>query len=113
MAARKPNATGKRKAAGGERWVARVMASSNALDLPEGIFTWRSARRIAAALKKAAESSRRRKGTPYQSAMSMLTFEINRAGRALTPTRRATLEKAKDELRRLFDRPVHRERRAA
>ena len=76
---------------------------SNALDLDPGVFTWRDPGRIAASLKRSALRSTRRKGTPYQSAMSMLTFYINRAGRQLTPARRAVLDNAKDELRSMFE----------
>jgi hypothetical protein len=75
-----------------------VTERSNALDLEPGVFTWRNPRRIAESLKRSALASTRRKGTPYQSAMSMLTFYINRAGRQLTPARRTVLDKAKDEL---------------
>jgi hypothetical protein len=81
-----------------------VTATSNALDLQRGVFRLRSARAIAASLKRSAERSRRRKGTPYQSAMSMLNFYINRAGRQLPAGRRRTLERARDELRRAFGR---------
>ncbi len=86
------------------RWSARVMKTSNALDLEPGVFTQRSARTIAASLKRSALASRRRKAAPYQSAMSMLNFHINRSGRALSPERRRVLERAKIELRRLFGR---------
>jgi len=89
----------------GARWSADVTRRSNALDLEHGVFSQRSPRRIAESLKRSAERSRRRKGTPYQSAMSMLNFFINRAGRQLSPTRKRTLEKAKTELRHAFGRP--------
>jgi len=85
-------------------WSQRVTRESNALDLEGGVFTLRSPRAIAASLKRSAEASARRKGTPFQSAMSMLTFYLNRAGRHLPPARRRTLERAKVELRRLFGR---------
>ncbi len=88
-----------------QRWSAEVMKTSNALDLEPGIFTQRSPRAIAASLKRSALASRRRKAEPYQSAMSMLNFHINRSGRGLTPARRRILERAKVELRRLFGRP--------
>jgi hypothetical protein len=78
------------------------MKRSDALDLEHGVFTLRSPRRIAASLKRSAEASTRRKGTPYQSAMSMLNFYINRAGKTLSSGRKAVLERAKPELRRLF-----------
>lgn len=80
------------------------MKTSNALDLEAGVFTQRSPRAIAASLKRSALASQRRKAEPYQSAMSMLNFHINRSGRGLAPERRRVLERAKVELRRLFDR---------
>jgi len=86
------------------RWSNEVTKHSDALDLEEGVFTKQSPRAIALSLKRSAEESTRRKGTPYQSAMSMLTFEINRAGKNLSPERRRTLEAAKDELRKAFGR---------
>src|SRR5689334_5331163 len=99
---------GKRAArrAGAEprRWSAEVTRHSDALDLESEVFKWRSARAIAASLKRSAESTHRRKGTPYQSAMSMLTFYINRAGKGLPDSRRRVLERAKDELRKAFGR---------
>ena len=78
------------------------METSNALDLEPNIFKSTSARRIAASLKRSAESSRRRKGTPFQSAMSMLNFYINRAGHNLPERQKRVLTNAKTELRRLF-----------
>lgn len=78
------------------------MERSFALDLEAGVFTWLDPRAIARSLKKSAEASTRRKAGPYQSAMSMLNFYINRAGKNLTPRRRKILEKAKVELRLLF-----------
>lgn len=97
-------------AAGGGRdddrkWSARVTRESNALDLEEGVFTWRDPRRIARSLKRSAEASRRRKADAFRSAMSMLTFYINRAGSNLDDRQRAVLERAKGELRRLYGRP--------
>ena len=86
------------------RWSARVMKTSDALDLEAGVFTQRSPRAIAASLKRSALASRRRKAEPFRSAMSMLNFHINRSGRTLPQERRATLERAKVELRRLFGR---------
>lgn len=83
-------------------WSAEVTAHSNALDLTPGVFTWSNPRRIAESLKSSAESSTRRKGTPLQSAMSMLNLYINRAGRNLTDSRRRVLNQAKTELRDLF-----------
>ena len=96
--------TGTARKANPTRWSARVMKTSDALDLEPGVFTHRSARAIAASLKKSALASRRRKAEPFRSAMSMLNFHINRSGRSLAPERRATLERAKVELRRLFGR---------
>lgn len=82
------------------------MRTSNALDLEEGIFRKESARAIAASLKRSALASNRRKSEPFRSAMSMLNFHINRSGRGLSAAQRRTLERAKVELRRLFDRPA-------
>lgn len=82
------------------------MERSDALDLEQGVFKKRSAKAIAESLKRSAEHSRRRKAGPYQSAMSMLNFYINRGGKNLTKTQKAKLERAKDELRRLYDRPI-------
>jgi uncharacterized protein DUF3175 len=84
------------------KWSAQVTRHSNALDLNAGVFTLKDPRRIALSLKRSAEASKRRKGTPYQSAMSMLTFYINRAGDGLPNERRRVLERAKDELRKCF-----------
>jgi len=78
------------------------MERSDALDLEAGVFTKRSPRQIALSLKRSAESSRRRKSEPFRSAMSMLTFHINRAGRNLSPERRRILDRAKQELRAAF-----------
>jgi Protein of unknown function (DUF3175) len=88
----------------GRRWSARVTRESDALDLDRGVFTKRDPKRIAASLKRSAERSRRRKADPYRSALSMLTFYINRAGKNLPPGRRKTLERAKGELRKQFHR---------
>ena len=85
-------------------WSGRVTRESDALDLEGGVFKGRDPKRIAASLKRSAERSRRRKSDPYRSAISMLTFFINRAGRNLPASRRRTLEKAKTELRRQFGR---------
>src|SRR4051812_9481207 len=84
------------------KWSGKVTRESDALDLEKGVFKKRSARDIALSLKRSAERSRRRKSAPLRSAMSMLTFYINRAGKELSQSRRRTLEKAKDELRKLF-----------
>jgi len=87
------------------RWSQRVTETSTALDLEPGVFALRDPRRIARSLKLSADSSTRRKADPFRSAMSMLTFYINRAGRKLPAERRACLERAKDELRALYGRP--------
>ena len=88
-----------------ERWSQRVTETSNALDLEPGVFALRDPREIALSLKASAELSTRRKAAPFASAMSMLNFYINRAGRQLSESQRACLEATKDELRALFDRP--------
>lgn len=90
------------------RWSRRVTETSNALDLEPGVFTWSDPGRIAQSLKASAERSRRRKADPFLSAMSMLNFYINRAGRQLPEAQRGHLEAAKDELRVLFGRPRRR-----
>jgi phosphoenolpyruvate carboxylase len=86
------------------KWSAEVTRNSRALALESDVFTWDSPKRIAASLKRSAENSRARKSEPYRSAMSMLTFYINRAGKSLSANRKKTLESAKDELRRQFGR---------
>jgi len=87
-----------------DKWSGRVTRESNALDLEEGVFTWKDPRRIALSLKRSAEASRRRKSPPFRSAMSMLVFYINRAGKSLDSRQRAVLEAAKIELRKLYGR---------
>jgi hypothetical protein len=84
-------------------WSKQVTEQSDALDLEERTFT-RSPKQIARALKRSAEHSTRRKSAPFRSAMSMLTFYLNRAGRHLSPRQKLRIERAKDELRRLFGR---------
>jgi len=86
------------------RWSARVTRESNALDLKKGVFSKRSPKAIARSLKRSAERSHRRKSDPYRSAMSMLTFYINRAGRNLPASRKNVLQRAKEELRKEFGR---------
>ena len=86
------------------RWSARVTKHSNALDLQPKVFRSTNPRRIALSLKRSAQSSKRRKGTPYQSAMSMLNFYINRAGKSLPKKQKRVLERAKGELRDVFGR---------
>lgn len=86
-----------------KRWSQDVTENSDALDLEKGVFKLKNPKKIALSLKRSAEQSHRRKSDPYRSAMSMLTFYINRAGKGLSETDRNRLEKAKDELRRAFD----------
>jgi hypothetical protein len=86
------------------RWVKDVMARSDALTVPPGVFR-RDARSVARALKRSALQSKRRKTDPFRSAMSLLNFYLNRGGRNISPTRRRELERAKDELRAAFGRP--------
>ena len=93
-------------------WSAQVTKRSNALDLEEKVFTKPSAAEIARSLKRSAERSQRRKSDPYRSAMSMLSFYINRAGRTLSPSRKKVLNRAKNELRALFHKPIPRSRTA-
>ena len=90
---------------GSRRWSQRVTQDSDALDLAPGVFTWDDPQAIARSLKDSAEASTRRKTTPFRSAMSMLGFYINRAGKNLPAERLSLLETAKDELRALFGRP--------
>lgn len=85
-----------------EKWSARVTRESHALDLEEGVFTWNDPKKIALSLKRSADSSRNRKSPPFRSAISMLVFYINRAGKNLDYKQRKILEQAKDELRRLY-----------
>lgn len=81
---------------------------SDALDLAGGVFTQKDPKKIARSLKRSAERSKRRKAEPYRSAMSMLTFYINRAGKDLPAVQKKRLEQAKDELRKAFGRePKH------
>ena len=86
-------------------WSQDVTRTSNALDLEPGVFTWPDPVAIARSLKQSAERSERRRADPFRSAMSMLSFYINRAGAKLDPEQRARLEQAKDELRVLYGRP--------
>jgi hypothetical protein len=85
-------------------WSGEVTRTSNALDLEQDVFEGDDPKAIAASLKRSAEHSHRRKSSPYRSAMSMLTFYINRAGKNLPAERRRTLEQAKTELRKAFGR---------
>jgi hypothetical protein len=93
-----------RRGNGTRYWSGRVTRESDALDLQGGVFRLKDPKRIAASLKRSAERSRRRKTEPYRSALSMLVFYINRAGKNLPASRKRTLEKAKVELRRQFGR---------
>ncbi|WNO54333.1 DUF3175 domain-containing protein [Stakelama saccharophila] len=86
------------------KWSQGVTGHSDALDLEEGVFSGKDPDAIAESLRKSAEASDRKKGSPYQSAMSMLTFYINRAGKDLDPKQKKVLEDAKDSLRRAFGR---------
>jgi hypothetical protein len=91
-----------RRSRSGRRWSRHVTEHSDALTLDKGVFTSRDPKRIAASLKRSAERSRRRKANPFRSALSMLTFYINRAGKKLPASRKRTLMRAKDELRKQF-----------
>jgi hypothetical protein len=84
------------------KWSAKVTRESNALSLEHGVFTWQDPKRIAESLMASAEASTRRKSEPFRSAMSMLVFYINRAGKNLTPEQRKILEQAKQALRELY-----------
>ncbi|XAZ20745.1 DUF3175 domain-containing protein (plasmid) [Sinorhizobium sp. B11] len=87
-----------------KKWSQDVTENSDAMDLKEGVFKSSNPKKIAESLKQSAESSQRRKSSPFRSAMSMLTFYINRAGDQLTKKQKGTLEKAKGELRKDFGR---------
>jgi hypothetical protein len=89
---------------GGRRWSARVTRESDALDLKKGVFSSKDPKAIARSLKRSAEHSKRRKADPYRSALSMLTFYINRAGKNLPASRKKVLQRAKGELRHAFGR---------
>jgi hypothetical protein len=102
--ARKPAARKRPRKRTPKRWSQRVTRESDALDLERGVFKLTSARKIATSLKRSAESSSRRKANAYRSALSMLTFYINRAGRTLPKAQRTRLERAKGELKRQFGR---------
>ena len=93
-----------------KKWSQKVTEGSDALDLEPGVFTFEDPRQIARSLKDSAERSTRRKAGPFQSAMSMLTFYINRAGTQLSEIQKERLETAKDELRELYGRPRRRQK---
>ena len=99
-------ASPRKTASGARRWSKRVTETSDALDLKEGVFSETDPDRIARSLKASAEHSSRRKSDPYRSAMSMLTFYINRAGAKLPQRQKRRLEAAKDSLRSLFGKPA-------
>lgn len=84
------------------KWSQNVTRNSNALDLDREVFAGHDPKAIAASLKHSAETSHRRRTTPFRSAMSMLTFYINRAGEQLDPKQKRVLEQAKEELRSAF-----------
>ncbi|CCJ08820.1 DUF3175 domain-containing protein [Methylocystis sp. SC2] len=109
MAQRQPKSRAPAKSAktAANYWSGEVTRHSNALDLEAGVFTWDDPAKIARSLKRSAEMSERRKADPFRSAMSMLTFYINRAGKDLPQARRQALEQAKDELRKAFGRTPH------
>jgi hypothetical protein len=86
------------------QWSGRVTRESHALDLDQGVFTWKDPKRIARSLKRSAQASPNKKTNSFRSALSMLTFYINRAGKNLPATRRRVLMQAKDELRKQFGR---------
>lgn len=86
-----------------KKWSKKVTETSHALALEEGVFTWKNPKKIAESLMKSALESHVRKGTPYQSAMSMLNFYINRAGTNLAVEQKDILNKAKEELKKLHD----------
>ncbi len=87
-----------------KKWSQKVTQQSDALDLEKGVFTWKDPRKIAESLKKSAQQSKRKKGTSYQSAMSMLNFYINRAGKDLDKQQKQILEQSKQKLRKVFNR---------
>jgi hypothetical protein len=93
------------------RWSQRVTETSDAMDLERGVFTKKSPRAIARSVKRSAEESTRRKSPPFRSAMSMLTFYLNRGGKNLPAAEKKILERAKDELRKLYGRPTRAETR--
>src|ERR1700760_2748023 len=92
----------RKKKSGGKKWSAKVTKQSDSLDLESQVFKRRSPRQIALSLKHSAETSKRRKGTPLQSAMSMLNFYVNQAGKNLPAKQKNVLERAKEELREAF-----------
>ena len=96
--------TREQKQIAAKKWSAKVTQESHALQLEEGVFTWKDPKKIAGSLKKSADVSKQRKSSPYHAAISMLTFYINRAGKSLDKDQKQILEKAKNELRILYGR---------
>ncbi len=92
----------RKKTSPSKKWSAKVTRESHALDLEEGVFSWGNPEKIALSLKKSADRSNRRKAAPFRSAMSMLVFYINRAGKNLSSEQKLVLEQAKEELRKLY-----------
>ena len=92
----------KKKIPPSDHWSAIVTSESDALDLEEGVFTWKDPKKIALSLKRSADTSTRRKSSPFRSAMSMLVFYINRAGKKLNDDQKIILQQAKEELRKLY-----------
>lgn len=88
-----------------KRWSQQVARTSSALSLEPGVFSWDDPRKIALSLKRSADNSQRRKSPPFRSAMSMLNYYINRAGKKLPTKQREILERAKDELRDAYGKP--------
>jgi hypothetical protein len=106
MTASRKRSASTRSTKSNRRWSAPVTAHSNALDLDRSVFTWKDPQKIARSLKRSAERSHRRKSEPYRSAMSMLTFYINRAGKGLPKAQKDRLIRAKGELRKIYGKPA-------
>ena len=98
----KANQVAKTKTPSSANWSEKITRESDALDLQEGVFTWKDPKKIALSLKQSADSSTRRKSAPFRSAMSMLVFYINRAGKNLHEDQKIILQQAKQELRKLY-----------
>ena len=94
----------KRNQKSAAKWSGKVTRESHALALDDGVFTWKNPIKIARSLKLSADTSKQRKTTPFRSALSMLSFYINRAGTNLEKDQKRILERAKDELRKLYDK---------
>jgi hypothetical protein len=100
----------KKKTVARKKWSGAVTQHSNALDLEKGVFAGNDPEKIARSLKSSATHSHRRKGTPFQSAMSMLNFYINRGGENLAESKKKVLERSKEELRKIFNREAQAEK---